>query len=488
MFEEYAFEGESFGVSGGWTGEIPTGRRVGRAASSSRGSRVQTRPRVGPLVLAPELLDGRPFMVVDRFRFDGATLDAYQARLVQRIAAYVVERSEGARPIAAIHLVGYTDARGGAAYNRALGERRSQAVQAALRQAIEALRPGLTTTLSMDSTTEGAAALVAPNTPVAAPRNRRVAVFLVPRGASPGLELEAPPRPAPAPSPARPTPPVSRPCCILAPTIRPFNSTSNIVDPTSMGVHNDPSERTGHIYCGALGFVDLGHLRDLCDFTKFVHGQIVARAGAPGLVTTAHGQAQILSTIPTGSRIAVAQAIAFDDSFGYEIFTYDEFGSPGGHNSSFSPEDLPSNLLGTIVAGRAITRMASGGTFDAAVTTELAALIASAVAQTPTGTLAAFSAINPCWIDFSDVRSLLQDSYLRRRNFTSMPWKAGHPSDTTTPAFMSAGFGAVTTLYDYSFTTGRTFAKSTFPAELTRIRADATTRYGVNFDKPRPCP
>jgi hypothetical protein len=80
-----------------------------------------------------------------------------------------------------------------------------------------------------------------------------------------------------------------------------------------------------------------------------------------------------------------------------------------------SPEDLPSNFLGTLVAERAI---AIGGSFDAAVTAELDSLLKSLDAQTKAESLKAFSLINHRWVNFSSASSILLTDYLRQRNFT----------------------------------------------------------------------
>ena len=110
--------------------------------------------------------------------------------------------------------------------------------------------------------------------------------------------------------------------------------------------------------------MDLGHLRETCDLTEFVWMRLQGFAGLPTVIPTIQGEATIVRQVPPNRWLTVAQAIAFDDALGHEIMTYDLQG-PGMHNSAFSPEDLCSNFVGTVVA-----RMAIGirGVFRATVT------------------------------------------------------------------------------------------------------------------------
>jgi hypothetical protein len=234
------------------------------------------------------------------------------------------------------------------------------------------------------------------------------------------------------------------------------------------------------MYTSAAGFLDIGHVRDLCDLTKHVYDEIVAANGSPaGGIATTHGRAQFLATPSRGDWVTVAQSIAYDDSMGYEIATYSIMVTPA-HGSAFSPEDLVSNYLGTAVAAQAI---AAGGPFDDEVTTALAATLTSLGAASRADTLAAFHKITGRWIAFTGVTSLRDPAYLRRRNFTRTPWPAGMPGDTAPPAWLLAGFGSAG-VYDYENTKIRPIPKSSFAAEITSIRTDARSRYGSDYDNP----
>jgi hypothetical protein len=294
------------------------------------------------------------------------------------------------------------------------------------------------------------------------------------------------PAPGPAPSPPPPpvvpafTPPappspamtgprsISRPCCMLA--------TISLRGRTTAGGHG--AGQPGIVYTGRAGFVDLGHLWEVADVTAFAYQQIHRAGGASATtVRAAEGTATLTGGAPATEWLELARSIAFDDALGHEIGTYSAM-SPGGHNSSFSPEDLCSNFLGTLIAARALT---ASGTFVTEAEAQLRTLLASLDAQNAPETQAAFNRIATRWVDTSLVGTVVRDAYLRRRNFTRDPWKTGHRSDATTPAFVLTPF-SVTTSYDYRHPGG--FTRADFPAQIAAIRADAATRYGPHFDRP----
>jgi hypothetical protein len=245
--------------------------------------------------------------------------------------------------------------------------------------------------------------------------------------------------------------------------------------------------RPGIVYTGKAGFLDLGHLWQVVEVTAFAYQTIHAAKGATGTkIRCSEGEATLTSTAPAGEWLELARSIAYDDALAHEIWTY-WVRSVGLHHSSFSPEDLPSNYLGTVVAARAL---AAGGPFVAAVERELKALMVSLDAQDDQQTRAAFGLIANRWVDTSPWLAMAQDGYLRRRNFTRTPWKTGHPSDSATPAFVTAPF-VLTSSYDFRVAHGvpgapTGFTLSQFPAQIAAIRADAAkpANYGPSFDQP----
>jgi peptidoglycan hydrolase-like protein with peptidoglycan-binding domain len=287
------------------------------------------------------------------------------------------------------------------------------------------------------------------------------------------LELEAP-------SPAL-IKPAARACCMLAPN--PGFGQPNFVDPANLGTHNGPNEATGPIYTGKAGFIDLGHVRDLCDLTKFVYEQMQAGAGYNSPIQTAHGEA--LLTVCPKDELKTARKICYHDSVGYEIITYTH-NSPGGHNSSFSPEDLCSNNLGTYIAEKAINSILQspgGKTFNGEVTKILPDVLKLLDAQSPAESQKAFDLVNGRWVSYSGSRSLLANSYLKRRNFTHLPWKAGHKSDGPTPSWLTDD-PLLTRLHTYTNKLDRTIRDRDFHGEIVNIRTDAQSKYGNDYDKP----
>jgi len=232
------------------------------------------------------------------------------------------------------------------------------------------------------------------------------------------------------------------------------------------------------VYTGRAGFVDLGHLWDTCDVAAFAYQQIHRAGGATGTrIAGNEGEAVLTSAAPATEWLDLARRIANDDALVHEIVTYPSM-TPGGHNSAFSPEDLCSNNLGTLVAARAIT---AGGPFVAEAERQVATLLRDLDGQNEAETRAAFARISRRWVDDSLFGTVTRDGYLLRRNFTVDPWKTGHPSDGPTPTFVVAPVSPTAT-YDYVAASG--FRRSDFPAMITAIRADAARRYGPNFDRP----
>ncbi|GAB3422736.1 DUF4056 domain-containing protein [Flindersiella endophytica] len=283
----------------------------------------------------------------------------------------------------------------------------------------------------------------------------------------------APPSP---PSPALAGPPTAglggRPCCLL--------ESGSLRGATTVGGYT--ASVAGTVYTGKAGFVDFGHLWDAADLTGWVYQEIHKAGGASGTkIRCTEGEAELTGAAPASEWLTLARSIAFDDTFCHEISSYwqDQCGSAlvafGTHNSSFSPEDLCSNYLGTLVAERALV---AGGSWVAALTSEVTALLASLDAQTATETGKAFDLIKHRWVDVS--MRALDPCYLRRRNFTSVPWKTGHSSDTPTPAFVTAPF-SLTATYEYRHSSG--FKRADFTAQVTAIKTDAATKYGPDFDK-----
>jgi hypothetical protein len=305
--------------------------------------------------------------------------------------------------------------------------------------------------------------------------------------------------------PSAPRAPATRTCCVLCPEApwSLFFATFGvgIVDPATIGSHSSSGgDVFGQLYTCSGGFVDIAHLRDTADLTRYYHEWLTKfgknAAGDPVPTFFYPGTVTIKTAVPAGDRIAVARSLAYDEAAFHEIESYWEF-SPGKHLSAFSPEDLVSNFLGTYVAGKAI---AAGGSFDTAMTTEINSLLTTLGARTPAQTSGAFATINGDWIKSLSLTDSVSNDYTRRRNFKLSPivpsLVPGAPGCVATawPGTVDQSLpAAIATYYEVEFDVpthalakiGSPRLKNTaFAAAIGTIKADAAARYGASHEAP----
>ncbi len=133
----------------------------------------------------------------------------------------------------------------------------------------------------------------------------------------------------------------------------------------SAGEDDPKREHNGIVYTCRGGFLDTAHVRDFADLTWFLASRIDDRLETGGVIDLVdYGGTRRVSIRPvprdklrragrTALAIAVAGRLAFDLSVWREIATWYGYESvpPWPEKlSSFSPEDLYSNLLGTKLA------------------------------------------------------------------------------------------------------------------------------------------
>lgn len=148
----------------------------------------------------------------------------------------------------------------------------------------------------------------------------------------------------------------------------PFFKKTDIVDAWDIGIHafmGGRSENNGIVYTHRGGFLDLGHLRDNADWTAYLYSSMVA-ARREGIDLELNlgmegGSKQILVTASQLAEqqdlVNLAGRIAYDIGIWHEIATW--FGASyvpllPERFSSFSPEDVYSNLLGINLSMQAI--------------------------------------------------------------------------------------------------------------------------------------
>jgi hypothetical protein len=297
-----------------------------------------------------------------------------------------------------------------------------------------------------------------------------------------------------------------RPCCLLAAPLPIFGGKLPIppffdpYDEAALAHHYGGGDKYGLVYTCRAGFLDLGHLRDLIDMTRYYHTAL----GNPGRsFPPAHelGSCIVKQPLPTdpaqnkNERIAIARSMAFAESVYHEIESYWQY-VWGGHQSSFSPEDLPSNWLGTYVAEQAIRDETHD--FEEAATLALKALLTQLGALDVRGSEMAFARVAAMrrWVGNDPSKN----SYLKRRNFTNDPWLVGSIpcSDTSWPTTISRA-DSKGSAYEITFTVdpktekifddrseklGEKVKSSEFEFHVQHIAADAKNRYGPDFAKP----
>jgi hypothetical protein len=245
---------------------------------------------------------------------------------------------------------------------------------------------------------------------------------------------------------------------------------SGELDPTALGGHQYGGHLpgvgggpTGYVYTSTSGLIDLGHLRDCADMTKFVYDALV---GGFKRLELYEGTVEILA-IPPGAaeRRDLAAAIAYVESWAHELATWPDY-------SSFSPEDIVSNIAGVELGKRAIE---AGGAFDAAVDAAVDRMLNTELgARKKADTKAVLAKIKGDWYD----RSLVVQLKLLRRNFDGEPWQAGMPFDAPAsfPWLSPLVFAPQYRKFTYTMlhtVNGKTGIKQTdMGAETATLRAD----------------
>jgi outer membrane protein OmpA-like peptidoglycan-associated protein len=144
-----------------------------------------TRTAPGPVATGDPCQGLKVPEVMDNFAFDRDQLRPQHLALIQRIAQCIVATQRRAQPVRQVRIVGHTDPVGTDDYNRDLGRRRGEQVKLGLQRAIEALQPGLASSIVINVETAGESQPIPGN----AAASRRVEVFAQ-------VARPRPPRPA----------------------------------------------------------------------------------------------------------------------------------------------------------------------------------------------------------------------------------------------------------------------------------------------------
>jgi len=160
------------------------------------------------------------------------------------------------------------------------------------------------------------------------------------------------------------TPPrIIRACCAFGYDLKiwgvPFVSIDQVISIDDLNEHHymgHKSEGTGTIYTNKGGFIDIGHLRDQIDWTRYLYATILDSRGKGEVILPLRKEAgrktlylDVPAQFDTSDCILLAGKITYDLSLWHEISTW--YGASTipfipEKFSSFSVEDVYSNLLG----------------------------------------------------------------------------------------------------------------------------------------------
>ncbi len=158
-------------------------------------------------------------------------------------------------------------------------------------------------------------------------------------------------------------PRIIRACCAFGYDLKlwgvPFISIDQVISIDDLNEHHymgNKNEGTGTIYTNKGGFIDIGHLRDQIDWTRYLHATILNSRGKGEVIFPLRKEAgrktlylNVPAHLSNSDCILLAGKITYDLSLWHEISTW--FGASTipfipEKFSSFSVEDVYSNLLG----------------------------------------------------------------------------------------------------------------------------------------------
>ena len=209
-----------------------------------------------------------------------------------------------------------------------------------------------------------------------------------------------------------PPPRIIRSCCAFGSDLHlvgiPFAKINQLTSIEKLGTHHylgNSSEGVGLIYTQRGGFIDVGHLRDQADWTKYLYTFILENrqsdvvqqklgyeGGTKNLIFTG------LSGLDSADCLLLAGKIAYDLSLWHELSTW--FGASlvplmPERYSSLSIEDAYSNLLGIEIG---IAALQSSLPYNEAVTSVLFdKLLELGAVQTEEDTEEALEAVRNIW-------------------------------------------------------------------------------------------
>ena len=234
-------------------------------------------------------------------------------------------------------------------------------------------------------------------------------------------------------------PRIIRACCAFGYDLKlwgvPFVSIDQVISIADLGEHRymgNKREGNGTIYTHKGGFIDIGHLRDQMDWTRYLYVTILNGRGKGEVhirLRNEAGRKRLCLNVPArldnNDCILLAGKIAYDFSLWHEISTW--FGASAiplvpEKFSSFSVEDIYSNLLGIHVGMKTLH---SKIPFNAAATKNIvSALDSLGAVKTAEETYHAYDAIKDVW--YTDEKRIPRTDLTLKRDpdvlVSSRPW------------------------------------------------------------------
>jgi hypothetical protein len=231
-----------------------------------------------------------------------------------------------------------------------------------------------------------------------------------------------------------PPPRIIRTCCSFGSEVKlmvfPVVKITDITSIEKLGAHHylsNPKEGNGIIYTQKGGFIDIGHLRDIADWTAFLYTKIMRNreSGSFELKLGHEGGLKTLmlnipSDLAADDAATIAGRIAYDLSVWHEIATW--FGASTvpllpERYSSFSIEDAYSNLLG---ARLGIEALKSDLPYEVAMTNLIAQTLEKLIAvSSEEQTYAAMEVVRDIW--WTRDKKLPSRKVLLQRQLTVYP-------------------------------------------------------------------
>lgn len=288
-------------------------------------------------------------------------------------------------------------------------------------------------------------------------------------------------------------PRIIRACCFFGYNLKlwgvPFVSIDQVISVDDLGDHyymGDKSEGTGTIYTKKGGFIDIAHLRDQIDWTRYLYTAILDSRGKGEVVLPLRNEAgrktlylDVPAELDSSDCILLAGKITYDFSLWHEISTW--FGAKSiplipEKFSSFSVEDVYSNLLGVRVGMKTLH---SKLPFNTAATKIIISTLDSLdVVKTAKETYDAYDAVNNKW--YTNKRRIPHKSITLKRDLdvltSSRPWIIPDQSDTIVDPIildvplLSAKGESLTNFYQFTIDLNHRFSvKEIFPSRQSSV-------------------